>query len=609
MSVFQQPGRGEWRLRGSIPEATIEEIRRRTDIVSLIGEYVTLKKAGRNFLGLCPFHREKTPSFTVSPDKQMFYCFGCSEGGNAVSFLMKLNRLTFPEALRHLAGKVGVVIPEKPMSREERERSTLTEQIRRVNELAAGFFARSLQSPSGAGAREYLRKRGIGEAAIKAFRLGFAPDGWHHLLDFLGKQGISPKLAEQAGLLVAKEGKSPGHYDRFRGRLMIPIEDVDGQVIAFGGRVMGAGEPKYMNSPESAVYTKGNNLYGLAKTRDAIREKGFAIMVEGYFDLIALWNAGIPNVVATLGTALTRAQVDLIRRYTPRVAALFDPDEAGRKALARSLELFLAGNVHARAVILPDGHDPDDFVRNQGREKMEDLLAGALPMADYYIEAILGAKGTLEEDRDKLREAVAFIGRIENIAERNLFGKKVAEALDVDEQVLNAEVQRTLSHRAAPPADRPRRTATGEFDHLEMSLVQMMLEYPAKASVVADSGVIACFRTNELRLLAEGLLAADREGWAITDPVAPVGALAEGPLREKLLALLVQESPYPEEMIDRQLADTIRKIRKRVYKEKRHNLTRRIAEAEKAKDQGLHDRLAAEWNQLLQEEKAFGLSS
>ncbi len=448
-------------MKGSIPEATIEEIRRRTDIVSLIGEYVTLKKAGRNFLGLCPFHREKTPSFTVSPDKQMFYCFGCSEGGNAVSFLMKLNSLTFPEALRHLAGKVGVVIPEKPMSREERERSTLTEQIRRANELAAGFFVRSLQSPAGAGAREYLRKRGIGEAAIKAFRLGFAPDGWHNLLDFLGKQGIPPKLAEQAGLLVPKEGKSPGHYDRFRGRLMIPIENVDGHVIAFGGRVMGAGEPKYMNSPESAVYTKGNNLYGLAKTRDAIREKGFAIMVEGYFDLIALWNAGILNVVATLGTALTRAQVDLIRRYTPHVAALFDPDEAGRKALARSLELFLAGNVHARAVILPDGHDPDDFVRTQGREKMEDLLAGALPMADYYIEAILGGKGTLEEDRDKLREAVAFLGRIENMAERNLFGKKIAEALDVDEEVLKAEVQRALSHRPVPQAERPRRTGAG----------------------------------------------------------------------------------------------------------------------------------------------------
>ena len=320
-------------MNGSIPDYK-EEVRRRADIVSLIGEYVTLRKAGRNFLGLCPFHREKTPSFTVSPEKQMFYCYGCSEGGDVFSFLMKLNQLTFAEVLRHLAGKVGVVIPERQISREEKERYTLKEQIRKVNETAAGFFAGVLQSPAGEGAREYLRKRGIGEEAVRTFRLGLAQDGWSNLIDFLEKKGIPSTLAEQAGLAIPRSGeKSRGHYDRFRGRLMIPIEDVDGHVIAFGGRVMGAGEPKYMDSPESAVYTKGNNLYGLARTREAIREKGYAILVEGYFDLIALWNAGITNVVATLGTALTRNQVDLIRRYTTRVAAVFDPDEAGRRRL------------------------------------------------------------------------------------------------------------------------------------------------------------------------------------------------------------------------------------------------------------------------------------
>ncbi len=452
-------------MNGSIPDDKIEEIRRRADIASLIGEYVTLKKAGKNYLGLCPFHREKTPSFTVSPDKQMFYCFGCSEGGNVFSFLMKLNNLTFPEAVRHLAKKVGVVIPERTMSREEKERYTLAEQIRQVNELAAGFFMKTLQSPAGEDAREYLRKRGIGEAAIRTFRLGYAPEGWSNLREFIEKKGVPPKLAEQAGLLVERTGKSQGHYDRFRGRVMIPIEDVDGHVIAFGGRVMGAGEPKYMNSPESVVYTKGNTLYGLARTREAIREKGFALLVEGYFDLIALWNAGIPNVAAVLGTALTSAQVDLIRRYTARVVAIFDPDEAGRKALARSLELFLAGNVHARALILPDGHDPDEFVRIHGREKMDEVVAKAWPMADYYIDQILGGRGTLEEDRDKLREAVSFLGRLKDGVERNLFVKKVAEALAVDEAVLNKEVLRTLSHSpSAAPADLPRRTTAAEMD-------------------------------------------------------------------------------------------------------------------------------------------------
>ena len=579
-------------MNGSIPDDKIEEIRRRADIASLIGEYVTLKKAGRNYLGLCPFHREKTPSFTVSPDKQMFYCFGCSEGGNVFSFLMKLNHLTFPEAVRHLAKKVGVIIPERPMSREEKERYSLAEQIRRVNELAAGLFMSTLRSPAGEDAREYLRKRGIGESAIETFRLGFSPEGWTHLSEYLDKKGVSPKLAQQAGLLVERTGKSQGYYDRFRGRVMIPIEDVDGRVIAFGGRVMGAGEPKYMNSPESAIYTKGNTLYGLARTREAIREKGFALLVEGYFDLIALWNAGITNVVAMLGTALTRAQVDLIRRYTTRVVAVFDPDEAGKKALARSLELFLAGNVHARAVILPDGQDPDEFVRVNGREKMDEVVAKAWPMADYYIDQILGGRGTLEEDRDKLREAVAFLSRLEDDVGRNLFVKKVAEALVVDEEVLKKEVLRTRSRNpSAVPPDLPRRSTAAEMDPSELSLIRMMLEYPEKSSTVRDSAILADFRTEKLKSLGEELLAMDREGRTMRDASSLVGTLTEGPLRDKLLALLVQESPFSEELIDRLIADTIRKIRQRSNKERGKTLTSRIKEAERAGNWELVDRL------------------
>ena len=593
-------------MNGSIPDDKIEEIRSRADIASLIGEYVILKKAGKNYLGLCPFHREKTPSFTVSPDKQMFYCFGCSEGGNVFSFLMKLNHLTFPEAVRQLAKKVGVVIPERTMSREEKERYSLAEQIRQVNELAAGFFMKTLQSPAGEGAREYLRKRGIGESAIRTFRLGYAPEGWSNLLEFIEKKGISPKLAEQAGLLVERSGKSQGYYDRFRGRVMIPIEDADGHVIAFGGRIIGKGEPKYMNSPESVVYTKGNTLYGLSRTREAIREKGFALLVEGYFDLIALWNAGIPNVAAVLGTALTSAQVDLIRRYTARVAAVFDPDEAGRKALARSLELFLAGNVHARAVILPDGQDPDDFIRTHGREKMDEVLAKALPMAEYYIEQILGGRGTLEEDRDKLREAVSFLSRIENGVERNLFIKKVAEALAVDEDVLEKEVLRTLSRSpSAAPTALPRRTTAAEMDPSERELIRMMLEYPTRVSAVRDSEVLSCFRTEELKSLGEVLLAMDKVGKVMQDPSSLVTELTESPLRDKLLSLLVQESPYHEEKIDRSMADTIRKIRERANKERGRILTRKIKEAERTGDGELVDRLIAEMERLIKERASF----
>lgn len=600
-------------MKGSIPEDKIEEVRRRIDIVSLIGEYVTLKKAGRNYLGLCPFHREKTPSFTVSPDKQMFYCFGCSEGGNGVSFLMKLNHLTFPEAIRQLAGKVGVVISDRPPSREERERSTLGEQIRRVNGLAADYFTGVLQSPAGEEAGAYLRNRGIGAEAIRTFRIGFAPEGWQNLIDFLDRKRVPPKLVEQAGLAIPRAGEGArGHYDRFRGRLMIPIEDIDGHVIAFGGRVMGTDEPKYMNSPESPVYTKGSNLYGLSRTREAVRQAGFSLMVEGYFDLIALWGAGIQNVVATLGTALTRAQVDLLRRYAPRVAVVFDPDEAGRKALARSLELFLAGNVHAKAVILPDGHDPDDFVRTQGREKMEALVARAEPMVDYYIEEILGGRGTLEEDRDKLKEAVAFLSRIGDAVERNLFIKKVAETLNVDQEVLKVEVGRLLS-RDAPPQGAPvkkgsegtRFGSSPQPDHLELSLIHMMLECPDRIPAEA-SGALACFLSEELRPLGERLLtAAAKKGGAIPDLFSLVNGLEEGPVRARLLDLLMGENPYPEELIDRLMADTIRKICDRSNRKSGKILTRRIKEAEKINDQGLYDRLVAEKNRLLREEKGL----
>jgi DNA primase len=366
---------------------------------------------------------------------------------------------------------------------------------------------------------------------------------------------------------------------------------------------MGTGEPKYMNSPESPVYTKGNNLYGLSRTREAIRQAGFSLLVEGYFDLIALWGAGIQNVVATLGTALTKSQVDLLRRYAPRVAVVFDPDEAGRKALARSLELFLAGNVHAKAVILPEGLDPDDFVRARGRERMEELVARAVPMVDYYIDEILGSKGTLEEDRDKLREAVAFLGRIGDTVERNLFIKKVAETLNVDQDVLKAEVGRGLSHAGSAVAPL-KKDAEREVDRVELNLIHMILEYPDRISAL--SGVIPCLATEELKILGERLLkAAEVKDGAVQDMFSLVNSLEDGSVRARLLDLLMGENPYPKDLIDRFMADTIRKIRERDSRERDKKLTRQIREAERVKDKGLNESLFAEKNRLLREEKGL----
>lgn len=361
-------------------DSKIEEIKNRVDIVELASEYLTLKKAGRNFVGLCPFHQEKTPSFTLNREKQIFYCFGCGQGGNVITFLMKIAGKTFPEAIKDLAQKAGVILPPRVTDKESRERESLREKITSLNLRAAQQFVRNLQAPAGKEARLYLQERSISEDTIKKFRLGYAPDNWNALADYLEGSGLSLKLAEQAGLVIT--GKDGRFYDRFRGRLIFPIENVSGEVIAFGGRILGKGEPKYLNSPESPVYIKGKNLYGLNKTKEEIRRKGFAIIVEGYFDLISLVNAGVGNVVATLGTALTREHLELLRRYTTDIVALFDPDEAGKKALDRSLDLFLEMRMKARALILPGGHDPDDYVKKFGPDKLEEMISRAQPLSD-----------------------------------------------------------------------------------------------------------------------------------------------------------------------------------------------------------------------------------
>jgi len=424
-------------LKGYIPDIKVEEVKNRASIVDLVSEYVTLKKAGRNFVGLCPFHKEKTPSFTVTPDRQMFYCFGCGEGGNVFAFLMKISQMTYPEAIRHLAKKTGVIIPER-ISQKERQEASQQEQLIRINEMAADHYARNLATSSGKEAVAYLEQRGVREEVVREFRLGFALNSWRHLRDFFEKEKASLANAEQAGLLIPGKDASP--YDRFRGRLMFPVEDFNGRVIAFGGRLIGDGEPKYLNSPESAVYVKGRNLYGLNRAKEAIRRQGCVIVVEGYFDLISLWNAGITHVVATLGTALTKEQIDLIGRYTTQVVALFDPDEAGRKALTRSLELFLAGNLSARALVLPEGLDPDDYVRAYGGDRLLELINGAPSLVDYYIDHVLGDQGGFEKDRDSFRKAVAFIKHIENVVDRNLFIKRVSEKLGIDQDLLKKEI-------------------------------------------------------------------------------------------------------------------------------------------------------------------------
>jgi DNA primase len=590
-------------LKGHIPEDKIEEVKARVNVVDVVSEYVTLKKAGRNFVGLCPFHREKTPSFTVNPEKQIFYCFGCGEGGNAISFLMKINNMSFPESIRHLAGRMGITIPVKKVTEGERRKASEKEKLIRLNQMAADQFRKNLISGKGEAARKYLGKRGIDDAVVKHFGLGYSPDEWRLLQNSFDGKGVSRDLVRKAGLIIIKDnGQS---YDRFRGRLMFPIENLNGDTVAFGGRIIGDGEPKYLNSPESPIYIKGKTLYGLNRTKNEIKRKDEAIIVEGYLDLFSLWSAGIGNVVATLGTALTKEQIELTRRFTRNVSIIFDPDEAGKSAVERSLKLFLEEEIRARVVILPGGYDPDEYVRKYGRESLEELIAHSSSMVDYYIEEIIGGGNTLEDKRDSVRDSVSFIGNISDPVQRNLFIKRVSEKVGIDQGLLKDEVRKKLAHRKSPSGQGATPAKKREIvDQIELNLIHMIMEYPDRIPVVAHDGIFDYFLSRPLKDIGESFIQSYHKG-ENKSLSHVINDLADQDIREKLIKLTVEERPYDDDVIDKILEDTVKKIRLRWYKMKRKSLQRELIKAQRMGDMQLCERLVMEKGRLLQEEMMF----
>jgi DNA primase len=587
-------------LKGYIPEDRIEEIRNRINIVDLVSEYITLKKAGRNYLGSCPFHKEKTPSFTVNAEKQIYHCFGCGEGGNAFSFLMKINNMTFPEAVRHLAGKLGVPLPSWEFTPEEKSRQDLRESLHRVNKLAADYYAKTLRSAAGSAGRGYLDKRMIKPEIIETFQLGYAPEGWRNLRDHLQREKVALKHGEQAGLLVSR--KDGDYYDRFRGRLMFPIEDINGNVIAFGGRIIGEGEPKYLNSPESSAYVKGRNLYGLARAKNAIRRDDYLIIVEGYFDLLALWNNGIPNVAATLGTALTREHVDLIKRYTGAVAVTFDTDAGGKAALERSMSLFLEKGLRAKAVVLPDGKDPDEFVSKHGREAFLAEVERARALVDYYIDEVIGHGRNIDDRRGALKGAIPFIAGIADPAERDQFMKRVSERLGVDEELVRREV--SLQHPAGrkEEAPRPQRPTAAGIDRVELALIQIMMENPSRIHDVVQGNVLAFFMSDTLRGLAETITTSHRKGQPLR-LAEMIDRIENGAVRETLLELTVSATSPDSTVSERLFDDTVKRIKERWYKERQRDLRVRLLRAQEAGDQELFNRLLDEKERLRHEQK------
>ena len=425
-------------------EDIISRVRDSIDIVDLISGYVSLKKTGKNHLGLCPFHSEKTPSFNVNPEKQIFHCFGCGVGGDVFKFLELQEGLNFPEAVKQLAGRAGIPLPADSGSRKEDKR---TEDERKalltIIADAAGYFRKELEGPAGSAARAYLKKRGVTDQVVQDFALGFARPEWDGLLRHLKQKGYAFSQMEKAGLIV-KRSEAEGYYDRFRGRIIFPIRDISGNVIAFGGRVMDDSLPKYLNSPETPLYSKSNVLYCLDKAKEPARKQKYFIIVEGYLDAIACHQYGAQNAVATLGTALTEGHLRLMRRFAQNLVLIFDPDPAGVKAAMRGLDLFVSSGLKVNVVSLPDNDDPDTFLKKNGYEAFASCLRKSEKFMDFVLgQVVKGGQATSIDDKvEKAGEMLGYIARLPSGIERDHYLKRTAEALDLDEGVLRQEMPR-----------------------------------------------------------------------------------------------------------------------------------------------------------------------
>ncbi|HPJ38824.1 MAG TPA: DNA primase [Spirochaetota bacterium] len=462
----------------SIPRETIEQIRDRSRIEEIVKNYVpTLQKRGRNYIGLCPFHKEKTPSFTVSPEKQIFYCFGCHTGGNVFSFISKMERLNFPESVRFLGNLAGIQVHEdrKDEGAEKRE------YLLKINRYAMNLYHKCLKSDESKGAMEYALGRGLSEESIDAFMVGYAPDSWDFLIRHLQKRKISlPNASEAALIIPSKNREGGGFYDRFRGRLMFPIFNLSGDVIAFGGRILGSGEPKYLNSPEYELFSKSAVLYGLNTAREHIIDLQRAIVVEGYLDVIGCHQNGIRNVVAPLGTALTEQQVTVLSRYCKEIVLLFDADSAGIKASLRSLDIVDTKNVDVRVAMLPDG-DPFEYITEKGARQFMAVVDSSIGPVDFKISRVLAESRNF----DALKKLFLLFDVIKDVryeTERNRYLKKISTMLNLDEHSVLSDYEkfsrglREPKHYTAEP-EKP----AGKDSYLVRSyreLVGLILLYP-----------------------------------------------------------------------------------------------------------------------------------
>jgi len=542
----------------SYSPAILDDIRAGVDVVDLVGRFVNLRKAGQNYKGLCPFHAEKTPSFMVNPKKGIFHCFGCGVGGDAFGFLMRQDRLSFPEAVRVLAKQAGVALPEDrgPAAAGDSGR----EELYRVMEAAAAFYTERLWTAGGERAREYLDKRGIAQDVARRFGLGWAPEGWETIHAALKGFGEDALIA--AGLLVTRDNK-PGTYDRFRGRLLFAIRDLQGRVVAFGGRGFGDEQPKYLNSPETPLYSKGNLLYAADLARDTIRERNRALIVEGYVDCLMAHQHGFTETVAALGTAFTAAQLGVLRRYCDEVVTFFDADAAGQKAAERAEELLepsgggmtwgvnragafdSSGTLRVKVALLPAGHDPDTFLREHGADGFNERIAGARSLLAYALDRTIGEASTGPRSRVNAFARVALmLAKVADAEEAAALSREAALKLGVDATQLWIEAQRLQASLRRPATVAGVATTTPAPPIFERDLVALLL-----ASRDARGALLPLLDPAEI--VHAGMREIVQTIARVPEAEAPalMSELGSDGARHALSALIVDERPLGEEAV------------------------------------------------------------
>ncbi|HEV7843337.1 MAG TPA: DNA primase [Pyrinomonadaceae bacterium] len=586
------------------PQTFIDDLRRQADIVRVIQDYVSLKKKGANWMACCPFHQEKTPSFSVNPAKDIFFCFGCQKGGSVFNFVMEIERVSFPEAIKIVAEKANVPLPVMVEDQKFEARRKEADEIIELNSWALEWWEAQLEQnqTEARAARKYLEGRQISDETRKAFRLGYAPDSWDALSAHLKQRGASAQQIEGSGLVVKKD--AGGFYDRFRGRLIFPVMDAQGRAVAFGGRTLQPdGEPKYLNSPETAAYTKGRHLFGLNLTRDEIRKRKFAILVEGYLDLIIPYQFGVRNLAASLGTALTPEQAKLLGRFARKVVVNYDGDSAGVKAAKRAIETLLAEDFETKVLVLPDGADPDEFIRTHGVEAYHERRGKALPHIQFVLDQAVRDRNLLRpaEKAAAVEDALPFVRAVRNGIQKREYFDMTMDALRVEEPALRKELWQTV--RANAPAAQDVRgkivRAVGAQPTIaEQRLLELLVNDAELRRTILPRMEAADYEDLPTAAVFRALIELDEEGTAVD--FASLNAKTENdPLAADLVPLLLMSEPERAEgeAVDDTLANAescLNALRLMMVDRRISELSMEIAAAERTGDAERRDRLALE---------------